>query len=75
MCRPTVSCAPLLLALVASASHAQSAVDSPSLRQTEERFGSYVYAYELGSGIYDLAGRTLQVYRIPFSRELREPSR
>lgn len=32
---------------------------------------SYVFASELGSGVYDLDGRTLQVYRIPLSRELR----
>lgn len=34
---------------------------------------SYVFATELGSGIYELSGRTLQVYRIPLSRELRPP--
>ncbi|MGH8309942.1 MAG: hypothetical protein ACRETX_09130 [Steroidobacteraceae bacterium] len=34
---------------------------------------SYVFATELGSGIYELSGRTLQVYRIPLSRELKPP--
>jgi hypothetical protein len=33
----------------------------------------YVFASELGSGVYDVAGRTLQVYRLPFSYQLRAP--
>ena len=35
---------------------------------------NYVFASELGSGIYDMDGRSLQVYRIPLERSLREPT-
>ena len=33
---------------------------------------NYVFATELGSGVYDFDGRTLQVYRLTWSKELRE---
>jgi hypothetical protein len=32
-------------------------------------FASYAFASELGSGIYELNGRALQIYRIPFADE------
>src|ERR1700680_1574502 len=35
---------------------------------------SYVFATELGSGVYDVSGRTLLVYRLPFSYSLRAAS-
>jgi hypothetical protein len=34
---------------------------------------SYVFASELGSGVYSLSGRNLQVYRLSPSKELRGP--
>src|SRR5262245_47375886 len=33
---------------------------------------SYVFATDLGSGVYDLDGRTLQIYRLTYEKELRE---
>ncbi|HET9864411.1 MAG TPA: hypothetical protein VFP37_13280 [Steroidobacteraceae bacterium] len=33
---------------------------------------SYVFATDLGSGVYDLGGRTLQIYRLTWSKPLRE---
>lgn len=33
---------------------------------------NYVFAADLGSGVYDLDGRTLQIYRFTYTRELRE---
>jgi hypothetical protein len=33
---------------------------------------NYVFATDLGSGVYDLGGRTLQIYRYTWRRELRE---
>jgi hypothetical protein len=33
---------------------------------------NYVFATDLGSGVYDLEGRTLQLYRLTWRRELRE---
>lgn len=35
---------------------------------------SYAFASELGSGIYEVSGRTVQVYRIPASHALRDAS-
>jgi hypothetical protein len=36
----------------------------------DRRFASYTFAAELGSGIYQVSDRTIQVYRLPFQREL-----
>jgi hypothetical protein len=33
---------------------------------------NYVFATELGSGVYDLDGRTLQIYRLTYQKDLRE---
>src|SRR5262245_52190127 len=33
---------------------------------------NYVFATDLGSGVYDLGGRTLQIYRFTYEKELRE---
>jgi hypothetical protein len=33
---------------------------------------NYVFATDLGSGVYDLGGRTLQIYRFTYRKELRE---
>ena len=33
---------------------------------------NYVFATDLGSGVYDFDGRTLQVYRLTYSKQLRE---
>ncbi len=33
---------------------------------------SYVFATDLGSGVYNLGGRTLQIYRLTYEKELRE---
>jgi hypothetical protein len=44
-------------------------------RQQDEAVGasvSYVFATDLGSGVYDLGGRTLQIYRLTYEKELRE---
>lgn len=33
---------------------------------------SYVFATDLGSGVYDLGGRTLQIYRLTYEKSLRD---
>ncbi len=35
---------------------------------------SYVFATDLGSGVYELDGRTLQIYRLTYSHAWREPT-
>jgi hypothetical protein len=44
------------------------------LRTGEEQVVNYAFATELGSGIYDLSGRTLQIYRLPFGYTFTEPA-
>jgi hypothetical protein len=36
--------------------------------------GNFAFAHRLGSGIYEISGRTVQVYRLPFEWQWREPS-
>jgi len=61
----------LLSLVVASAAQAQGS----TARSEDEAVGrsvSYVFATDLGSGIYDLDGRTLQRYQLRYEKELRE---
>jgi hypothetical protein len=48
-----------------------AAAAAPQAQPATSQAGSYVFATELGSGVYDVAGRTLLVYRLPFSYSLR----
>jgi hypothetical protein len=41
---------------------------------TDTRFANYAFANELGSGIYEISGRTIQVYQLQPTYPLREPS-
>lgn len=64
----------LLVLWAAGPTQAQSTAGfSAQTVKADRRFTSYAYAHELGSGIYDFDGRTLQVYRLPFAKQLREP--
>lgn len=45
-----------------------------SLRASEEQLVNYAYATQLGSGVYDISGRTLQIYRLPFAYTVTEPT-
>lgn len=59
----------LLMALAAGA------VAQTAETQEDQAVGqslNYVFATDLGSGVYDLDGRTLQVYRFTYEKELRE---
>jgi hypothetical protein len=60
-------------ALLPAVAGAQSA----AARRTDEAVGdsiSYVFATDLGSGVYDLGGRTLQIYRLTYTKEWRAPT-
>ncbi len=63
-----------VMGCVTGVASAQTTPSTTQIIRTEERLSTYAYAHEFGSGIYDLSGRTLQVYRLPFARMLREPS-
>ena len=63
-------CRLLICLCITSLGHAQT---SPTRR--DEAVGSsinYVFATDLGSGVYDLDGRTLQIYQLTYRKTLRE---
>ncbi|MBC8026327.1 MAG: hypothetical protein H7Y89_10070 [Steroidobacteraceae bacterium] len=57
------------LGLACGVAHAQtSAEEDAAVGQSI----NYVFATDLGSGVYDLGGRTLQIYRYTYLKDLRE---
>ena len=61
----------LLMILALTAAHAQA----PAETREDEAVGdsiNYVFATDLGSGLYDLGGRSLQIYRYVYRHDLRE---
>src|SRR5689334_24909720 len=61
----------LLLLILAASAGAQT----PAETAEDEAVGqslNYVFATDLGSGVYDLGGRTLQIYRFTYEKVLRE---
>lgn len=67
---PWLVLAPLLtLGATPPAPAAPTAFDAP-----EQAEANFVFAHRLGSGIYELSGRTLQIYRLPLEWPLREPT-
>ena len=54
---------------------AGAVAQTPAETRTDEAVGqslNYVFATDLGSGVYDLGGQTLQVYRFTYEKVLRE---
>ncbi len=64
-----VRIAAALCGLVSILAHAQSTAPRTESEAVAESI-NHVFATELGSGIYDLGGRTLQVYRLTWNRYL-----
>jgi hypothetical protein len=52
---------------------APGALAQGALRASEEQLVNYAFATQLGSGVYDVSGRTLQIYRLPFGYSFSEP--
>jgi len=50
---------------------ASSALAQEQLTRDEGNVVSFGFATQLGSGVYSISGRTLQIYRLPFSYEFR----
>jgi len=69
---PAVAAA-ALLAHGLLAPHPAVAQQAP-LRDAEQAEANFVFAHRLGSGIYELSGRTLQIYRLPIEWRLRAPT-
>lgn len=57
------------LALSPPACPAQAA----ALTREEQTIANFSFASQLGSGIYSVNGRTVQIYRLPFSWEISKP--
>jgi hypothetical protein len=55
------------LALILGAAAPGSALADEVMTYQEERIVNYAYATRLGSGVYNVSGRTVQVYRLPFA--------
>ena len=66
--------APLLALLIAVFSTPDLVAAQSPLRASEEQLVNYAYATQLGSGVYDISGRTLQIYRLPFAYTVTEPT-
>lgn len=56
----------LLAIALSPAAHAQSLLSGD-----EQNVANFAFATQLGSGVYSVSGRTLQIYRLPFSHELK----
>ena len=56
--------AAFFLILLSFAAHGQAL-----LRSSEQEVIDFAFASQLGSGVYSMSGRTLQVYRLPFGYE------
>jgi hypothetical protein len=72
MMRDECGLAAVLMMALSMSGHAQTAAET----ERDEAVGqsiNYVFATDLGSGLYDLDGRTLQIYRYTWRKELREP--
>jgi hypothetical protein len=61
----------LLIAVLAVPDRASA---QAPLSASEEQLVNYAFATQLGSGVYDVSGRTLQIYRLPFGHTFTQPS-
>nr|MCU0255963.1 hypothetical protein [Vicinamibacterales bacterium] len=68
--RPSQALVSLAAALAATPG---LAADAAPLSSTEGNLVHFAFASQLGSGIYSINGRTLQIYRLPFSWRIAEP--
>jgi hypothetical protein len=64
--RPSCLFAALLAVTPAPPARAQNL-----LTRDEQNVVNFAFATQLGSGVYSVSGRTLQIYRLPFSRTLK----
>jgi hypothetical protein len=64
----------LALALICVLTALPAGAAEPPPGGSDVPFASYAFASEFGSGIYDIGGRTIQIYQLPLSFQLREPT-
>lgn len=68
--RRLLACACLLLAAAAPQA---LAADPEPLSEGEAQLAHFAFASQLGSGVYSVSGRTIQIYRLPIGWQLAEP--
>lgn len=64
--------AALLCGLLAGPLAATADAETLPLRESELPEANFAFAHRLGSGVYEISGRTVQVYSLPFEWQLRE---
>ncbi len=64
--------ATVFAAVPAAAQPAEGPAPTTPLRESELPEANFAFAHRLGTGIYEISGRTVQVYSLPFERRLRE---
>jgi hypothetical protein len=50
------------------------AVDATPLTEGEAQLAHFAFASQLGSGVYAVSGRTIQIYRLPLGWDVAEPA-
>lgn len=68
-------CSPLVaaIALVLAAGCVIDCNAATPLRAAEQAESNFAFAHRLGSGVYEISGRTVQIYRLPFEWQWRKP--
>jgi hypothetical protein len=61
------------LAFVLLTLQAAAGAHGEALSRSEQTIANFSFASQLGSGIYSVNGRTIQIYRLPLSWDHREP--
>jgi hypothetical protein len=64
----------LALAAISALTPLSAGAAEPAPGGSDVPFASYAFASEFGSGIYDIGGRTIQIYQLPLSFQLRAPT-
>jgi len=67
--RPAVA---LLCGLLCGPLAATAVAETVPLRESELPEANFAFAHRLGTGVYEISGRTVQVYSLPFEWRLRE---
>jgi hypothetical protein len=61
-----------LLGLALLGAGSPGALAGEPLRETEQAESNFAFAHRLGSGVYEISGRTVQIYRLPLAWEWRK---
>jgi hypothetical protein len=62
---------PRLLLVLVAITQTPAALAQDLLSRDEQNVANFAFATQLGSGVYSVSGRTLQIYRLPFSHTLK----